>query len=107
MGIRLSDRLSLRYSSKVPVDLPVNSYDEYAIKAFQETASTILLKPIEESDQKQPCASSSATVPLRTAAPEYRQLELGYLAANKKNRFLVQVGDTFRYVETPDVAFFL
>ena len=33
-------------------------------------------------------------------------IELGYLAANKKNRFLVQVGDTFRYVETPDVAFF-
>lgn len=28
------------------------------------------------------------------------------MAANKKNRFLVQVGDTFRYVETPDVAFF-
>ena len=94
VDIRLSDGLSFEIFEQCPVDLPViftTAYDEYAI---------------EESDLEAALCKFERNSALRSAAPEYRQLELGYLAANKKNRFLVQVGDTFRYVETPDVAFF-
>ena len=109
VDIRLSDGLSFEIFEQCPVDLPViftTAYDEYAIKAFKVNSIDYLLKPIEESDLEAALCKFERNSALRTAAPEYRQLELGYLAANKKNRFLVQVGDTFRYVETPDVAFF-
>ena len=101
--------LSFEIFEQCPVDLPViftTAYDEYAIKAFKVNSIDYLLKPIEESDLEAALCKFERNSALRSAAPEYRQLELGYLAANKKNRFLVQVGDTFRYVETPDVAFF-
>ena len=91
VDIRLSDGLSFEIFEQCP--FKVNSID-------------YLLKPIEESDLEAALCKFERNSALRSAAPEYRQLELGYLAANKKNRFLVQVGDTFRYVETPDVAFF-
>ena len=109
VDIRLSDGLSFEIFEQCPVDLPViftTAYDEYAIKAFKVNSIDYLLKPIEESDLEAALCKFERNSALRSAAPEYRQLELGYLAANKKNRFLVQVGDTFRYVETPDVAFF-
>lgn len=109
VDIRLSDGLSFEIFEQCPVDLPViftTAYDEYAIKAFKVNSIDYLLKPIEESDLEAALCKFEHNSALRSAAPEYRQLELGYLAANKKNRFLVQVGDTFRYVETPDVAFF-
>ena len=101
--------MSFEIFEQCPVDLPViftTAYDEYAIKAFKVNSIDYLLKPIEESDLEAALCKFERNSALRSAAPEYRQLELGYLAANKKNRFLVQVGDTFRYVETPDVAFF-
>ena len=66
VDIRLSDGLSFEIFEQCPVDLPViftTAYDEYAIKAFKVNSIDYLLKPIEESDLKQPCASSSATVP--------------------------------------------
>lgn len=38
--------------------------------------------------------------------PAYRQLEETYLSNNKKNRFLIQLGDAFQYVKTDEIAFF-
>lgn len=58
VDIRLSDGLSFEIFEQCPVDLPViftTAYDEYAIKAFKVNSIDYLLK--------QPCASSSATVP--------------------------------------------
>ena len=109
VDIRLSDGLSFEIFERTAADIPViftTAYDEYALRAFKVNSIDYLLKPIEESDLEAALCKFERNSALRSAAPEYRQLELGYLAANKKNRFLVQVGDTFRYVETPDVAFF-
>lgn len=109
VDIRLSDGLSFEIFEQCPVDLPViftTAYDEYAIKAFKLNSIDYLLKPIEESDLEVALRKFERNSVLRSAAPQYKQLEQGYLAANKKNRFLVQVGDIFRYVETVDVAFF-
>ena len=92
--------IRLRFNQDIWKDIAqlTSNYTSYSIE--------YLLKPIEESDLEAALCKFERNSALRSAAPEYRQLELGYLAANKKNRFLVQVGDTFRYVETPDVAFF-
>ncbi|MEL5893468.1 LytTR family DNA-binding domain-containing protein [Bacteroides sp. GD17] len=109
VDIRLSDGLSFEIFEQCPVDLPViftTAYDEYAIKAFKVNSIDYLLKPIEECDLEAALCKFERNGMLRSAAPECKQLEMGYLAANKKNRFLVQVGDTFRYVETADIAFF-
>ena len=100
VDIRLSDGLSFEIFEQCPVDLPViftTAYDEYAIKAFKVNSIDYLLKPIEESDLEAALCKFERNSALRSAAPEYRQLELGYLAANKKNRFLVQVGDFISY----------
>ena len=93
VDIRLSDGLSFEIFEQCPVDLPViftTAYDEYAIKAFKVNSIDYLLKPIEESDLEAALCKFERNSALRSAAPEYRQLELG----------------SFRYVETPDVAFF-
>ena len=109
MDIHLSDGSAFNIFDKIELETPIvftTAYDRYAIEAFKVNSIDYLLKPIEESEIEAALCKFERNSALRTAAPEYRQLELGYLAANKKNRFLVQVGDTFRYVETPDVAFF-
>ena len=109
LDIQLTDGISFTFIEQTQPESMIiftTAYDEYAIKAFKVNSIDYLLKPIEESDLEAALCKFERNSALRSAAPEYRQLELGYLAANKKNRFLVQVGDTFRYVETPDVAFF-
>ncbi len=107
--IRLSDGLSFEIFEQVPVDIPViftTAYDEYAIRAFKVNGIDYLLKPIEENDLDKALCKFERSGALHSASPELRQLELEYLTKNKKNRFLVQVGDTFHYVETVDIAFF-
>lgn len=98
----------MRYSSSVP---SICRYLYHRLRrichqGFQGKQHRLSAETDEESDLEAALCKFERNSALRSAAPEYRQLELSYLAANKKNRFLVQVGDTFRYVETPDVAFF-
>lgn len=109
VDIRLSDGLSFEIFEQVSVDTPViftTAYDEYAIKAFKVNGIDYLLKPIEENDLEVALCKFERNNLLRTVAPELRQLELDYLSKSRKNRFLVQVGDSFHYVETMDIAFF-
>lgn len=109
VDIRLSDGLSFEIFEQCAVDVPViftTAYDEYAIKAFKVNGIDYLLKPVEEADLEAALCRFERRDALRPTASEYRRLEQGYLSANRKNRFLVQVGDTFRHVETLDVAFF-
>ena len=108
--IRLSDGLSFEIFEQCPVDLPViftTAHDEYAIKAFKVNSIDHLLKPIEESDLEAALCKFERNSALRSAAPEYRQLELGYFGSQQTKEPFSAGGDTFRYVETPDVAFFL
>lgn len=109
VDIRLSDGLSFEIFEQVSIDLPIiftTAYDEYAIKAFKVNGVDYLLKPIEESDLETALCKFERHSSLRAVAPEFKRLEHEYLTKNKKNRFLVQIGDTFQYVETADIAFF-
>ena len=109
VDIRLSDGLSFEIFEQAAVDTPViftTAYDEYAIKAFKVNSIDYLLKPIEENDLETALRKFERHDTLPGIAPELKQLELEFLTRNKKNRFLIQVGDTFQYAETMDTAFF-
>ena len=91
VDIRLSDGLSFEIFEQCPVDLPViftTAYDEYAIKAFKVNSIDYLLKPIEESDLEAALCKFERNSALRSAAPEYRQLELGYFYSEDKLTYL-------------------
>lgn len=109
VDIRLSDGLSFEIFEQLPLDLPViftTAYDEYALEAFRVNSIDYLLKPISEQELTQALEKFERHCCLRTHSPEYTQLESDILSRGKKNRFLVQVGDTYRPIVTTDVAFF-
>lgn len=65
-----------------------------------------MLKPIEEKDLERALAKFETNNLPNPSSEEYRSLMTAYLGSVKKNRFLVSVGDTFRYVDASDIAFF-
>lgn len=109
VDIRLSDGVSFEIFEQCPVNIPIiftTAYDEYALQAFKVNSIDYLLKPIEENELEVALLKFERNHSLHSVTPQYRKLEADYLASNKKNRFLIQIGDTFLYVETHEVAFF-
>lgn len=109
IDIRLSDGVSFEIFEQCPVEIPViftTAYDEYALEAFRVNSIDYLLKPIGERELDAALVKFERQCCLRSTTPEYNKLEADYLSGGKKNRFLVQTGDTFRPVATSDVAFF-
>ncbi len=109
VDIRLSDGLSFEIFEQYPVEIPIiftTAYDEYALDAFRVNSIDYLLKPIGERELSNALDKYERRCCLHSTSPNYKQLETYYLSGNKKTRFLVQVGDTFRHIEISDVAFF-
>lgn len=109
VDISLSDGVSFEIFEQCPVEIPIiftTAYDEYALDAFHVNSIDYLLKPIGEGELDAALGKFERLCCLRSATPECRKLEADYLSSRKKNRFLVQTGDTFRPVATADVAFF-
>lgn len=107
--IRLSDGLCFEIFGQCRTDIPViftTAYDEYAIRAFKVNGIDYLLKPIEESDLDAAFTKFERGNGLYTSSCEYHSLEREYTKEASKNRFMIQAGDTFKHVETEDVAFF-
>ena len=111
MDIQLADGLSFSIFSKVAVKCPIiftTAYDQYAIQAFKVNSIDYLLKPID-------------TEALKTAWQKFLQLygqsdnSLQNLLANFqqqlqtpkfKERFLVKLGEQYKYLYTKDIAYF-
>lgn len=109
IDIRLSDGVSFEIFEQCSVEIPViftTAYDKYALDAFRVNSIDYLLKPIGERELDTALNKFERRCCLRSITPEYCRLETDYLSGCKKNRFLVQTGDTFRPVETANVAFF-
>lgn len=109
LDIQLSDGLSFSIFDQISLNTPViftTAYDQYAIKAFELNSIYYLLKPIRRDELSQGLnkykslkaamgidfAGLLAAIGNRT--PEYRK------------RFLIQIGDKFRKIETDEIAYF-
>lgn len=108
LDIQLTDGLSFSIFERVRIKTPVifiTAYDQYAIKAFELNSISYLLKPIKKQE-------------LEKSLLKYQSLKSAYcidfegLLANiegkteYKKRFLIQVADKYKKVETDDIAYF-
>lgn len=113
MDIELSDDTCFEIFNRVEVKLPViftTAYNEYAIRAFRVNAIDYLLKPIEEQplrdslrkwEMMSKVLKASLDSPVAQLEGMMKAMGMGY-----KNRFLVSVGDKFRYLESDQIAYF-
>ncbi len=109
LDIQLSDGLSFSVFEQVNVTTPViftTAYDQYAIKAFHLNSISYLLKPIRKMDLE---AALEKYKTMRSAfAPDIEGLlqTLQRKEPAYKKRFLIQVGEKIKKVESSQVAYF-
>lgn len=109
LDIRLSDGSSFDIFEQISVSIPIiftTAYDEYAIRAFKVNSVDYLLKPIDEADLIAALEKFERNRTITPIIPEYKKLEDALMQNRKKNRFLIQVGDSYHYIDTSDVAYF-
>jgi len=109
LDIRLADGNSFDIFEQINVITPIiftTAYDEHAIKAFKVNSVDYLLKPIEEKDLEDALIKFETYKGNYTTIPEYKKIEEALIGNSKKNRFLIQKGDSYNYIETTDIAFF-
>ncbi len=108
LDIRLADGNSFEIFEQVKVSVPViftTAYDEHAIRAFHVNSVDYLLKPVDEADLRR-ALDKFEQYHRTTPVFDYRKLEEMLTGSRRKNRFLVQLGDTYRHIDTTDIAFF-
>jgi DNA-binding LytR/AlgR family response regulator len=109
LDIQLSDGLSFSIFDYVTVQTPIiftTAYDQYAIKAFEVNSIAYLLKPIrkeqlEEALKKLQSLQSAFAIDFDSLLKQLQGKESPY-----KKRFLIQIGEKIRKVETDDAAYF-
>lgn len=109
LDIQLSDGISFSIFEQVSIDTPViftTAYDQYSIKAFELNSIAYLLKPIRKKDLSE---SLQKLQKLKSAfSIDFGQLlaEMQGAKPEYKKRFVIQIGNKIKMVETADVAFF-
>ena len=105
LDIRLTDGNSFDIFEQIQVTTPViftTAYDEHAIQAFKVNSVDYLLKPVEEDDLLAALSKFEQFRVVQSPVTDYRKLEEALMSNCKKNRFLIQKGDAYHYVETSD-----
>lgn len=109
LDISLSDGSCFEIFNHVSIHVPIiftTAYDEYAIQAFKHNSVDYLLKPIDEEDLQQALDKFEQLHLNKTdVVYDYKQLEK-LVSKRTKNRFLIQAVDSYKYIETKDIAFF-
>ncbi len=109
VDIRLSDGESFEIFEHIKSTTPIiftTAYDEYAIRAFKLNSIDYLLKPVDESELQAALLKFENLQCITPTSERYDRLLNDIISSNIKNRFMVQIGDSYEYVETKDVAFF-
>lgn len=109
LDIQLSDGISFTIFEQVSLNTPViftTAYDQYAIKAFQLNSISYLLKPIRKTDladslNKFNSIKSVFSVDFEVLLAGIQGKHPGY-----KKRFLIQIGERIRKIETAEIAYF-
>jgi DNA-binding LytR/AlgR family response regulator len=110
LDIQLADGLSFEIFKKTNIDCFViftTAFDEYAIRAFEVNSIDYLLKPIDKSKL---IKSINKFKKLRSDNPriDFQQL-INTLEGEKKKykkRFLINVGNKIKSIETREAAYF-
>jgi two-component system, LytTR family, response regulator LytT len=110
LDIQLGDGLSFEIFRKIKVDSFViftTAYDEYAIKAFELNSIDYLLKPVDEAKLK---LSLEKFNKLRSTSTSIDiEKIVGMIESRKsqfKKRFVVNIADKIKMIETREVAYF-
>lgn len=110
MDIRLGDGLSFDILRLVPNRVPViftTAYDEYALQAFKANSVDYLLKPIDEDELEQALEKFESNRMGSTQDEAVLRIGEDYQRHCRKTRFLVSVGDEYRFVPTEEIRCFL
>lgn len=108
LDIRLADGNCFDIFKQISVSVPViftTAYDEHAIQAFKVNSIDYLLKPVEEADLLAALNKFEQLYIHQKQAFDYKKLEEVLMKNRKKNRFMVQLGDTYYHINTADIAF--
>lgn len=107
MDIQIADGLSFDIFTQVEITAPVifcTAFDQYAVKAFKVNAIDYLLKPIDPDDLE------NALHRLREKShhntPDLSKMLEILQKKNKKERFLIKIGNSFTSIEANDIAYF-
>lgn len=113
IDIHLSDGNSFEIFDQVVIGKPIifiTAYDQYALKAFQQLSVSYLLKPIQEEDLIKALDKYEQNFVLNISneSPDYSSLLklLDKQGNSSKKRFLVQIGDKVRAVNTEEISLF-
>lgn len=114
VDIQLADGLGFDIFRKVKVTAPViftTAYDAYAIQAFKVNSIDYLLKPIKLEELREAFAKLDevsrqyASVSGDAEIARFEKL-LKSFRSDYKTRFMVKLGEQYKYVETSDIAYF-
>jgi two-component system response regulator LytT len=108
LDIQLRDGLSFEIFDHVQVNTPVvftTSYDQYAIKAFEVNSISYLLKPIKLYHLK---AAVEKFIQLKehSLMPPAFNSRITPLVQDHQKRFLLESGNTYKYIQVEDIAYF-
>lgn len=109
LDIRLADGNCFEIFEQISISTPIiftTAYDEHAIRAFKVNSIDYLLKPIEEADLLVAIKKYEKLDASQKNGIDYKKLEEALMMNHKKNRFLVQLGDTYHHIDTVDIAYF-
>jgi DNA-binding LytR/AlgR family response regulator len=113
LDIQLSDGLSFDIFNEVRINKPIvftTAYNEYALKAFELNSIDYLLKPVEPDQLNKSIDKFKRLYPTNAAPLSFNGDQLRALLGleNKgvKSRFLIKIGDQFKYIPTQEIAYF-
>jgi len=109
LDIQLSDGISFSIFDQIVVNTPIiftTAYDQYAVKAFQLNSISYLLKPIRKTDladalKKFNTLKTAFSIDFDTILAQLQGRQADY-----KKRFIIQIGEKIKKVDTADIAYF-
>jgi two-component system, LytTR family, response regulator LytT len=113
LDIQLSDGLSFDIFNEIKVNKPViftTAYNDYAIKAFELNSIDYLLKPIEPNQLQKALEKfkelNTQNQPKTPFNGDDLRALLGMEKKGYKSRFLIKIGDQFKYIPAQEIAYF-
>jgi len=110
MDVQLEDGLCFEIFETIRIDTPIiftTAYDKYAIRAFGVNSVDYLLKPYDQDALKKAVDKYKLVFEQKAGHEKWDRL-IQHFQPEKKERFLVRVGEHYRSVKVTDIhAFYI